>query len=198
MSSLHTICVLVSGTGRHLENFARLCQAGELPCRIGLVISSKAGVGALEHAERYGLPVSVIDPERALDQETFSREVLREVEAHGCETMVMAGFIRKLTIPDEWQQRTLNIHPSLLPAFGGKGFWGDRVHAAVLARGCQFSGCTVHYVDNEYDHGPILLQRCVEVRPGDTVHDLATRVFAEELVAYPAALRLHVRQGESA
>jgi folate-dependent phosphoribosylglycinamide formyltransferase PurN len=102
----------------------------------------------------------------------------------------MAGFLQLLRIPDDFAGRVLNIHPALLPAFGGQGMYGRRVHKAVLAAGVKESGCTVHVADNEYDHGPIVLQRTVEVRPDDTPEALADRVFAAECEAYPEAIRL--------
>ena len=188
------IAVFVSGTGRHLDNFARLTQAGELDCEIGLVLSNRAGVKALERAARFELETLVLDPERELDEDTFSRRAFEAVEAAQCQTVLLAGFLRKLALPERWRGRVLNIHPALLPSFGGKGFYGDRVHAAVLERGCRVSGCTVHYVDEEYDHGPILVQKAVEVRADDDVHSLAARVFEAELVAYPEALRLHLER----
>jgi phosphoribosylglycinamide formyltransferase-1 len=189
--SAHALAILVSGTGRHLANLARLCEAGELDARIALVISDREGVGALDHARKYRIDALVLDPRRELDARAFSERAFREIEARGCDTVVMAGFLRKLDIPARWAGRVLNIHPALLPAFGGKGFWGERVHRAVLEQRCTTSGCTVHYADAEYDHGPILLQRSVPVLPADDVHSLASRVFAEELVALPEALRLH-------
>jgi len=185
------VAVFVSGTGRHLENIAQLSADGKLDCEVGLVIANKAGIRALERAERFGLEALVLDPERALSRAEFSAQAFAAVERAGCELVVLAGFLRMLTIPDDWQDRTLNIHPSLLPAFGGKGFYGAHVHRAVLERGCEFTGCTVHYVDNEYDNGPILLQRVVPVQEGDTVDTLAARVFAEEELALPAAIERH-------
>jgi phosphoribosylglycinamide formyltransferase-1 len=101
---------------------------------------------------------------------------------------VLAGFLRKLVVPARWVGRVVNIHPALLPAFGGKGYYGDRVHRAVIERGCQVSGCTVHLVDDEYDHGRVLVQRWCAVETDDTPATLAARVFAEELVALPEAL----------
>lgn len=186
------VAVLVSGTGRHLENFATLARAGKLDIEVGLVLSNKAGVGALEHAARFDLPALVLDPERALSDEEFGARAFAAIEEAGCELVLLAGFLRKLDVPAAWARRVLNIHPSLLPAFGGKGFYGSRVHRAVIERGCWFSGCTVHYVDDEYDHGPILLQRVCEVARDETAESLSHRVFAEELVAYPEALRLHL------
>lgn len=187
----HALAVFVSGTGRHLENFARLAAAGELDARVALALADREGIAALERAARFDVPTEVLDPERALDPTAFSERAFAAVEASGAELVALAGFLRKLVVPTRFAGRVLNIHPSLLPAFGGKGWWGDRVHRGVLERGCQFSGCSVHYVDDEYDHGPILLQRCVPVRADDTVEALAARVFEAELEAYPAALRVH-------
>jgi phosphoribosylglycinamide formyltransferase-1 len=138
------------------------------------------------------LPAVVIDPERRLSPDELSRDTFAAIESFGGEVAVMAGYLRLLPIPVRWSGRVLNIHPSLLPAFGGQGFYGDRVHKAVLEAGVEETGCTVHYVDNQYDHGPILLQRRVPVRAGDTVESLAARVFDEEKIALPEALRRHL------
>lgn len=190
------LAVLVSGGGRSLENLAETIARGELNARLNLVVSTKAKAFALERAQRLSIPFTVIDEPRELANEEYSAQVFEAVEQAGCDLVVLAGFLRLLLIPDHWRGRVLNIHPSLLPAFGGKGYYGSRVHAAVLERGCWFSGCTVHYVDNEYDQGPILLQRSVRVDPDDSVETLAERVFAEEKLALPEAIRLHV-SGES-
>jgi len=185
------LAVLVSGGGRSLENLADEIASGALDAHVGLVIANKHGIGALERCERLGIPARVIDADRALAPSDFSAEVFGAIEAAGCDLAVLAGFLRFLPIPDAWIGRVINIHPSLLPAFGGKGYYGDRVHTAVLERGVQFTGCTVHYVDNEYDHGPILLQRCIPVEPSDDVSSLAARVFEEERLALPEAIRMH-------
>lgn len=184
--------VFVSGSGRHLENFARLAAAGELDVEVALAVADRPGIAALDRAQRFSIPTAVLDPGRVLDEAAFGARAFAEVERAGCELVLLAGFLRKLAVPTEWLGRVLNIHPALLPAFGGKGFYGDRVHRAVLERGSWFTGCTVHYVDEQYDHGRILLQRVVPVAPDDTVESLAARVFAEELVAYPEAVRLHL------
>lgn len=186
------IAVLVSGGGRSLENLAGAIARSELRGRIALVLSNTPKAFALERAARLGIPSVVIDPERKLSPEEFSRDAFAAIESFGCEIAVMAGFLRLLRVPERWIGRVLNIHPALLPAFGGKGFYGNRVHEAVIASGVKETGCTVHYVDNEYDHGPVLLQRRIEVRAGDTVETLAARVFEEEKLALPEALRLHL------
>lgn len=185
------IAVFVSGSGRSLENLAQQARAGELGAEIALVVSSTPKAFALERAARLGIPSVVIDPERKLTPAEFSRDAFLAVESLRCDLVVLAGFLRLLVVPDAWLGRVLNIHPALLPAFGGKGFYGHRVHEAVLAQGCKESGCTVHYVTNEYDAGPILLQRTCAVLEGDTPQVLATRVFELETLALPEAVRMH-------
>lgn len=185
------VAVFVSGGGRSLENLAAEVRAGKLAIELALVLTNKAGCGALERAARLEIPSIVVDPARALAPDAFSRDAFTAVESFGCELVVLAGFLRLLVIPERWSGRVLNIHPSLLPAFGGHGFYGDKVHAAVLASGVTETGCTVHYVTNEYDAGPIVLQRRVPVLEGDDVHSLAARVFDAEKLALPEAIRRH-------
>jgi phosphoribosylglycinamide formyltransferase-1 len=183
------LAVLVSGGGRSLENLAERVADGTLPVELALVVSDRPGIGALERAERLSIPAFVLSWKEAGGPGPFAERVFEAIEARGCSLVVLAGFLRLLVVPERWQGRVLNIHPALLPAFGGKGYYGDRVHRAVLERGVQFTGCTVHLVDNEYDHGKIVLQRCVEVAPDDTVDTLAARVFEEEKLALPEAIR---------
>ncbi len=185
------IAVLVSGGGRSLENLSDAIRRGDVPGEIVLVLASNRKAFALERARRLEIPAVVVDAERKLAPPEFSREAFAEIERAGADVAVMAGFLRLLPLPEPWIGRVLNIHPALLPAFGGKGYYGDRVHEAVLAAGVKETGCTVHYVDNEYDHGPVLLQRRVAVREDDTVETLGARVFAEEKIALPEALRMH-------
>jgi phosphoribosylglycinamide formyltransferase-1 len=192
------IAMLVSGGGRSLENLAAAIGKGEVPAQIVLVLSSTEKAFALERARRLEIPAVVVDPGRKLGAEEYSRDVFAAVENFRADLAVMAGFLRLLRIPPRWAGRVLNIHPSLLPAFGGKGFYGERVHKAVLDAGAKETGCTVHYVDDEYDHGPILLQRKVGVRADDTVESLAARVFEEEKLALPEALRIHISRAGSA
>jgi formyltetrahydrofolate-dependent phosphoribosylglycinamide formyltransferase len=188
------IAILVSGGGRSLENLSELCSAEELEAELALVISNKADAFALERAARLAIPSLVIDPERQLSPEDFSAAVFEAATSADCALVVLAGFLRFLPIPPAWERRVLNIHPSLLPAFGGKGYYGDRIHRAVLERGVRYTGCTVHYVDNVYDNGPILIQRLVEVHPEDTVDSLGARVFDEEKIALPDSIRAHFAQ----
>lgn len=185
------IAVLVSGSGRSLENLSEAIERGEVPGELVLVLASNRKAFALERAKRLAIPSVVVDAEKKLSPAEFSREAFAAIERAGADVAVMAGFLRLLPLPESWIGRVLNIHPALLPAFGGKGYYGDRVHEAVLAAGVKETGCTVHYVDNEYDHGPVLLQRRVAVREDDTVGTLGARVFEEEKIALPEALRMH-------
>ena len=188
MTEAPRIAVLVSGGGRSLENLQEQILAGELACRIGLVLSDRPAVGALERASRLGLEAVVVPRKECADAGEFGERVFAAIEAHGCAYAVLAGFLRLLPIPEPWLGRVINIHPALLPKFGGKGYYGDRVHAAVLEAGETETGCTVHYVDNTYDTGPMLLQRVVPVLEGDTVDSLAARVFDAEKLALPEAV----------
>lgn len=186
--------MLISGGGRSLENLVEHISAGELDARIQLVVSNREDSGGLVRARNHDLPTTVVDAQKEMGPEQFSAAVFGQVQAAGCNLVVLAGFLRFLPIPENWLGRVINIHPSLLPAFGGKGFYGDRVHKAVLARGVKFTGCTVHYVDNIYDNGPILLQRCIEVADNDNVDSLAARVFEEEKIALPQAIAMHAQR----
>lgn len=181
--------VLFSGGGRTLENLARNIENGSLPAKIEVAISSHAGVGGIEKARAYGIPCLTIDYRE--HREDFSSAIARALDDAGVELVALAGFIRHYRYPPHQEGRIMNIHPALLPAFGGKGFYGERVHEAVLRSGAKFSGCTVHFVTLEYDAGPIILQRIVPVLPTDTPETLAARVFAEECIAYPEAIRLY-------
>jgi phosphoribosylglycinamide formyltransferase-1 len=190
------LLVCASGGGRSLENLVQAARRGALDAEVALVVASKPGIGALERARRLGIPWLVLDPERELSPERLSEELFAAADEAGCALVVLAGWLRLLRVPERWRGRVVNIHPALLPAFGGRGYWGLRVHRAVLERGSWFTGCTVHLVDDEYDHGPILLQRVVRVRKGDTPETLAARVFRAEKKALPEALR-RLLAGES-
>jgi phosphoribosylglycinamide formyltransferase-1 len=183
------IAVLISGGGTTLRNLIEKIAAGELPVEIRLVISSSPQAKGLEFARAAGIPTLVVEKTKSLSPEAFSEAVFGPCRKAGAAYVVMGGFLKHVLIPPDFEQRVLNIHPALLPKFGGKGMYGLHVHEAVLAAGAEISGCTVHYVDNEYDHGPVLHQRQVEVLPGDTPEVLQARVFVAECEAYPEALR---------
>ena len=185
------LAVLVSGSGRSLENLAECVRRGELDVELALVIASTPKALALERAKRLEIPALVLAPREHASPEAYSRAVFAAIERSGAELAVFAGFLHLLLVPETWEGRVINIHPALLPKYGGKGFYGDRVHGAVLAAGERESGCTVHYVTNEYDRGPQLLQERVPVLPGDTAEALAARVFEAEKRALPEAIRRH-------
>jgi phosphoribosylglycinamide formyltransferase-1 len=181
------LAVLLSGSGRTLENLLDRIAAGRLAARVAIVVASRGDVRGVRIAERAGIPVAVL-PAAGRGVADWSAEIFAACREAGAELVVMAGFLHLLTIPAEFADRVINIHPSLLPAFGGKGFHGMHVHRAVLDRGCTVSGCTVHLVDDEYDHGRILLQATVPVLGDDTPESLAARVFAAECAALPEAI----------
>jgi len=181
------LAVLVSGSGRSLANLLERINAGQLAAEIGLVVASRSGLRAEVIARRAGVPVAVI-PRAGRDPEAWGSAVFNACREARAGLVVMAGWLHLLPIPASFAGRVVNIHPALLPAFGGRGFHGDHVHRAVLDRGCTVSGCTVHLVDDEYDHGRILLQRTVPVLPDDTVASLGARVFAAECLLLPEAI----------
>ena len=137
-----------------------------------------------------GLPCEVIARKQFDSVESFSAAIFDRCRRATVDLVTLAGFLSLIRVPPDFQCRVLNIHPALIPAFCGHGFHGHRVHEAVLARGVKVSGCTVHFADNEYDHGPIVVQRAVPVLEADTPDTLAARVFAAECEAYPEAIRL--------
>jgi formyltetrahydrofolate-dependent phosphoribosylglycinamide formyltransferase len=191
------LAVLLSGSGRSLENLADCIARGEVPATIELVVASRPDAYGLVRAERLGLPGVVLRPRDFPGLTAFSRAVFDRIRQRRVDLVCLMGFLTKLVIPEEFDRRVLNIHPALLPEFGGQGMYGDRVHAAVLAADKAETGCTVHYCDQEYDHGAIVLQRRCPVLAGDTVESLAQRVFEEEKLAYPEALRRVLAGGQT-
>ena len=185
--------VMLSGGGTTLQNLAEVIARGELEAEIGCVIASNAKAYGLVRAEKLGLKAAVISRKGFATAEEFSEAVAAELRKHQVELVCLAGYLSLWPIPGDFAGRVLNIHPALLPKFGGKGMHGHHVHEAVLAAGETESGCTVHFADNSYDTGPIILQRRCPVLKGDTAETLAARVFEEEKVAYPEAIRQWMR-----
>ena len=183
------LAVLISGTGRTLAHLASEIRAGRLDARIAGVLSTRAGAYGLVRARRLGLKSRTVSKSDFPTRRAFWEAVSAALDRWRPGLVVMAGCTSYWRIPRRWAGRVVNIHPALLPAFGGKGCYGDRVHAQVLASRARTTGCTVHAVDNRYDHGPILAQARVPVRRGDTVRTLAARVFVAERRLYPAVLR---------
>mgnify|MGYP002623063697 CR=1 FL=1 len=184
------LAVLISGGGTTLVNLQNRISAGQLDAEIPLVIASRADCSGVEKAKSAGLASRVISRKDFADTSSFSRSVFEACRAARVDLVVLAGYLSLLEIPDDFSLRVMNIHPALIPAFCGAGFYGEKVHRAVLERGAKVSGCTVHFSDNVYDNGPIILQRTVPVLDDDTPHTLAARVFEAECEAYPEAIRL--------
>jgi phosphoribosylglycinamide formyltransferase 1 len=185
------LAVLVSGSGTTLQNVVDEIAVGRLNASIGVVIGSRPGLKGLERAAAANLRQVVVDRREFPDTASFSHRVFGHCDHAGADVVCLAGWLCLLEVPDRYLGRSMNIHPALLPSFGGKGMYGAKVHRAVLDHGCKVSGCTVHFVDNTYDTGPIILQRTCVVEEGDTPQTLAHRVFEEEKVAYPEAIRLY-------
>jgi formyltetrahydrofolate-dependent phosphoribosylglycinamide formyltransferase len=187
------IAILVSGHGRG-SNMAAIidaCQRGEIDGQVVLVIGTRDEAPALQRATEKGVSTEVVSPSK-LGEEEYARRLLQTLGDAQVDLVCLAGFMRLLPPPvvHAYAGRVMNIHPALLPLFGGKGMYGEHVHRAVLESGMKVSGCTVHFVDESYDTGPIILQRCVPIEEEDTWETLAARVLAQEHQAYVQAVKL--------
>lgn len=207
------IAVLISGAGRSLENLLAHISEGKLNAEIVLVIASRADAHGLEYAKKNNIPAQVISAAQfsaasvspsdlqhnsannsVNSVRAMSEKIFSACEKRGAELVVLAGYLKRLEISPAFVNRVVNIHPSLIPAFCGHGFYGARVHQAVIDYGAKVTGCTVHFVDDEYDHGAVILQRVVEVRDDDSAETLAARVFEAEKIALPEAIELIAQQ----
>ncbi|MEM1054969.1 MAG: phosphoribosylglycinamide formyltransferase [Bacteroidota bacterium] len=186
------LAVFASGGGSNLGAILDAIDAGRLQGVVAVVVTDRGGIGALERAEARGIPTEIIAPARLPDQGAFTTQLLDTLARHEIHVVALAGYLKKIPAPvvQAYPNRILNIHPSLLPAFGGAGLFGERVHRAVLEYGAQFSGATVHLVDEDFDTGPVVLQETVPVHEDDTPATLAARVLAVEHELYPLALSL--------
>lgn len=185
MTNSPRLAVLISGSGTTLQNFITRIADGRFRATIVGVVSSRMQVAGVSKAEKAGLPIVVVPK-----GERHSERVFDAIRAWKPDLVCLAGWLHLLTIPPDFENRVLNIHPSLLPAFGGPGMYGRHVHEAVIARGAYESGATVHLADNSYDTGPIIAQAHVPVVAEDTPDTLAARVFAAECELYPAAVQI--------
>ncbi len=182
--------ILISGSGRTMINILEAIRRGELNAEIAIVISSLSTVSGVDKARSAGLPLKIIRKKDCADIDAFSQRLVNELDAAHVDLVVQGGWLCLWHIPPQYENRVMNIHPGLLPCFGGQGMWGHHVHEAVLAAGCKVSGCTVHFCTNEYDKGPIIVQRTCPVQDDDTPDTLADRVFEQECLAYPEAIKL--------
>ena len=183
------LAVFISGGGRTLMNFLDEINAGALAAEVVLVIASGDCAGA-GRARDAGLPVEVITRGQFDGVGAFSAAINAVLSATRPDLVALAGFLHLWRFPASLTWQVMNIHPALLPSFGGDGMYGHHVHEAVLAAGCKVSGCTVHFADLEYDTGPIIVQRTAPVLEGDTPDLLAGRIFQQECIAYPEAINL--------
>jgi len=186
------IGVLVSGRGTNLQAIIDAVEAKRIRAKVAVVISNVKDAYALKRAERHNIPAIFIDHRKFPDRESFERAVVKELRRYKVELVLLAGFMRILSpyFIKEYRNRIMNIHPALLPAF--KGLYGEKVHKAVLESGAKFSGPTVHFVTEDVDGGPIILQKVVPVYDDDTPETLAKRVLEKEHEVYPEAVKLFV------
>ncbi|HNX93661.1 MAG TPA: phosphoribosylglycinamide formyltransferase [Holophaga sp.] len=182
------IAFFISGTGGNALNLLRACRDGCVPADPALAISSSSKALGVERLRSERLPVDIILRSAFDDDEAFSTACFASVEAAKIDVICLCGWLKRLVIPSSWEGRILNIHPSLLPQFGGSGMYGMHVHRAVLDAGESISGCTVHLVDNQFDHGRILAQAQVPVMPDDSPEGLQKRIYEQEMRLYPQAL----------
>lgn len=188
-----SVAVLISGGGTTLKNLLAWQSRGDLSVDFSIVVSSRSDAKGIEYARAAGIPVKVISKRDFPTAEEHRDAVFSTLRAHGAHLVVMGGYLEHLLIPDDFVNRVVNIHPSLIPAFCGRGYYGERVHSKVIESGAKITGCTVHFVDNEYDHGPIIAQRACQVLEVDSPESLQRRVFELECQIYPEAIEAIAR-----
>jgi len=194
---MRRLALFISGTGGNATNLLRACREGRVAAQPVVAVSSSAKAGGVQRLEAEGLPVAVVLRSAHGDDAAFSEACYRQAEAAGADVIALCGWLKKLEVPPRWAGRILNIHPGLLPRFGGAGMYGMHVHRAVVEAGVPVSGCTVHLVDNVFDHGEVLAVAEVPVAAGDTPEDLQKRVYEQEMALYPRALAAYLeRSGE--
>lgn len=184
------LAVLISGAGTTLQNLIDRIADGRLSAIVAVVIASRADAGGLERARSAGIHAALVARKDFPDLDRFNDALHAQLERYDFDLIIMAGFLSPFQLRGRYSGRVLNVHPALIPAFCGKGFYGERVHRAALEAGVKISGCTIHFADEEYDHGPIILQGAVPVRDDDTPETLAARIHEVENELYPEAIRL--------
>ncbi len=184
------LAVLLSGSGTSLQNLLDRIADGRLSPRVAVVVGSRADAFGLERARRAGISTVLVARKAYPDATAFNDALHAALDPHAPDLIVLAGFLSLFEPRTRYAGRVMNIHPALIPAFCGEGFYGHHVHDAVLAAGAKVSGCTVHFADAHYDRGPIILQGCVPVLDDDTAATLAARVLALEHELYPQAIQL--------
>ena len=185
------LAVCVSGGGTTLQNLIDLIKAGKLHASIVQVVASRPKIGAIPKAEAARIPLALASRSTSKTPEAFSNSVFNPIRQNKADLVILGGFLSLLQIPPDYQGKVINVHPSLIPAFCGRGFHGEAVHQAVVDTGVKVTGCTVHFADDTYDTGPIILQKTVPVLDDDTADSVATKVFQAECQAVPEAIRLY-------
>lgn len=188
------MAVLLSGSGTTLQNLIEKSNNGELDADICCVIASRAGAYGLERAHKHNIPAVALPRNNFADMKAHDEAVWNEIRRQKADLVALAGYMLLIPVPDDYVNRIMNVHPALIPSFCGQGLYGHHVHEAVLAYGVKVTGATVHFVDNQYDHGPIILQDTVPVSPDDTPDTLAARVQSLERVLYPRAIQLYAEK----
>ena len=184
------LAILISGSGTTLQNIIDKIDDNYLNARIQVVVCNSPDAYGVKRAEQNNIPTAIVQHKGHNQTETFSNTIIKEIEKYPVDLIILAGFLHLFKIPDSYAGKVMNIHPGLIPSFCGQGYYGHHVHKAAIERGVRISGCTVHFVDNEYDRGPIIIQRTVHVDTDDTPDTLAQKVFKEECIAYPEAIRM--------
>ncbi|HEX9828632.1 MAG TPA: phosphoribosylglycinamide formyltransferase [Bacteroidota bacterium] len=185
------IAVFASGRGSNVEAILNAIQRGTLPARVVVLVSNKSGAGAIELARAHGIPAVHLSQQQFSGEEEYIERLLSVLSEHRADFIALAGYLKKIPsrVTERFRNRIVNIHPALLPKFGGHGMYGIHVHEAVLKAGEKISGATVHIVDEEYDRGAIVMQKAINIVPGETPETLAARVLTIEHELYPEALR---------
>lgn len=187
---MFNIVVFASGSGTNFQSIIKAVENGQIDGQISGLITNKESIQAIERAKRHNIAFRVISPSNHSKQANFHSAMLKQLEQWETDLIVLAGYMLKIPSPiiEAYSERIINIHPSLLPKYGGKGFYGINVHQAVIKNGDQESGCTVHIVTEKYDDGPILAQRTVPVSPSDNANTLANRILEMEHKLLPEVI----------
>lgn len=184
------LAVLLSGSGTTLQNIIDLCEAETLDATVCCVIASRPTAYGLERAAKHGIPACAITAKSHPEFDARNAAIWDEIRSHNVDLVVLAGYMSLLKVPADFTNRIINVHPALIPAFSGHGMYGHHVHEAVIAYGAKVTGATVHFVDDAYDHGPIIMQESIPVHDQDTAETLAERVQALERKLYPKAIQM--------
>ncbi len=188
---MKNIAVLATGRGSNFKSLCRAAGEKDFPGKIILLVAGKENIGAMDIAAEFDVPCCVLNPDQFASQEQYHTELEKVLAAHAIDWIVLAGWLRKIhpALINRYPNRIINIHPALLPFFGGKGMYGRHVHRAVWESGMLVSGATVHFVDEKYDHGAIIMQQCVALQAEDSAEDIARKVLRVEHEVFPRALR---------